>query len=257
MPSKKKETLKASAEDKKIAKALETLTADLTSGVKDFLEKNPSKSVDDIVAAIKAKSKEELQEEEKSEEIEKGEETEEGSEETEEETSTEGGESKEGEKAKEGDAEGKILNELAKAQDLLEKATIELKEKDTMLEKFQEDYETVAKNLAKQEKELTEMKDSKFSKRIENLAAKEVALGTQTDKVKRMVELKAFSEKTLEQLEHVTNRLIERKKDEPVSNTKRSEELLSETDTGDYKIEIEGDRVWASDRGTKIPEDVK
>ena len=181
MPIKKKENLKASAGEKKIAKVLETLKADLTDGIKDFVDKNPDKSVDDVVSAIKAKSKEELQDEEKSEE------TEETSEETEDtEKSEENGEKEEG------DAEGKILNELANTQDLLERATVELKEKDAMIDKFQEDYDTVAKNLESKEKELEEMKDSKFSKRIEELAAKEVALGTQTDKTKRIQELKSF-----------------------------------------------------------------
>lgn len=251
MPGKGKESVKASAEDKKITKALEELKKDLTDDIKGFLEKNPDKSIDDVIDAVKAKTREELQEGEGTEE---GTSTEGG----EKETSTEGGEESKGNgEEKKGDAEAKVLSELASAQDLLEKASIESKEKDTMLEKFQEDYEGVAKKLAEKEKELAEMKDVKFSERIENLAAKEVALGTQTDKVKRITELKAFSEKTLEQLEHVTSRLIERKKDEPVSNTKRSEELLTGKDSGDYNVVIESDRVWAKDRETKTPEEIK
>ncbi|MBW1975924.1 MAG: hypothetical protein JRI45_10190 [Deltaproteobacteria bacterium] len=264
MPSKKKETLKASANDKKVTKALETLKADLTSDIKEFLEKNPEKSIDDVIDAVKIKTREELQEGEENKETKETEDDpEKGEKETpaedgEKETPAESGETSEesGDK-KEGDAEGKILSELSNTQDLLEKASIESKEKDTMLEKFQEDYENIAKKLASKEKELEEMKNAKFSKRIEELAAKEVALGTQTDTEKRITELKSFSEKTLEQLEHVTSRLIERKKDEPVSNTKRSEELLSAADAGDYKVVIEGDTVWAPDRGTKTPEEIK
>lgn len=247
MPSKTKENLKASAEDKKVTKVLETLKADLTKNVKDFLEKNPNKTIDDVITSVKSK-----------EELEEGEGTKEGSEETGKEDSKEGEEkSEETSEKKEADAEGKILNELSEAQDLLEKATLESKEKDTMLEKFQEDYDVVGKKLAEKEKELEEMKDTKFSKRIEELAAKEVALGAQTDTVKRIAELKSFSEKTLEQLEQVTSRLIERKKDEPVSDTKRSEELLTSADTGDYKVVIQGDSVWAEDRGTKAPSEIK
>ena len=247
MPSKTKETLKTSADDKKVDKALENLKADLTDDIKEFLEKNPEKSIDDVIESVKIKTREELQEGEKD----KG--KKEGSDGAE-----DGGEkSKENGEKEKGDAEGKILSELSEAQDLLEKATIESKEKDTMLEKFQEDYEVVGKKLAGKEKELEEMKNAKFSKRIEELAAREVALGTQTDTTKRIVELKNFSEKTLEQLEHVTNRLIERKKDEPVSNTRRSEELLTGADAGDYKIVIEGDSVWAPDRGTKAPKEIK
>lgn len=251
MPSKKKGTVQALAEDKKMTKALENLQKDLTNGIKEFLEKNPEKSIEDVIGAVKVRAMEKLQENEEEEETE---------EESEEETSTE--KPTEGEKetptegeSTEKDAEGKVLKELSDAQDLLEKAKIESVEKDGIIENTQKSYDELSKKFDVTQKELDEIKDVKAHKRIEELAAKEVAIGSHTDKEKRVSELKSFSEKTLEQLEKVVDRLIERKKDEPVSNTKRSEELLENENA--YNIKIDGDRVWASDRTTKLPSEIK
>lgn len=156
-----------------------------------------------------------------------------------------------------------LITELSKSQKMLEKVQIELNEKDRMIETLtketdvlQKETEVLQNKLAGFEKEFKEMKESKLKERVEELAEKEIAIGT-TDKKEldnRLEELKALPEKTLEQLEMITDKLYTKNADNPVSNTKHSEEL-SETKSK-YKLIIDGDRFWAEETSARSIEEV-